>query len=152
MTARRRAAAGLVVIIAAVALSGCVGHARTTGAYRGKATHTADAATSALQTALLAVQTSAKGNLLDPYLETVLSQAEDDFSSVEQQFDSIQPPNTAEADRLRDRLDTLLTQGADTISQLRILSRRDDQAEMVQTAADIPAIVDKLNAFAEATS
>jgi hypothetical protein len=135
-----------------VILSGCVGNASTTAAYRGKANLSAQAATSALQTALLAVQTSAKGNLLHTVLEVTLSQAEDDFSSVQQQFDSIQPPNSAQADRLRNRLDDLLTRGASTLSDLRIAARRDEQALMVHTAKDIPPLVTKLDAVAQATS
>jgi hypothetical protein len=146
MNPPRRAIAVLVT------LAGCVGNARTTGAYRGKAHRSAQAAASALQTALLAVRTSAKGNLLDSYLETVLSQSEDDFSSVEQQFDSIQPPNTATADDLRDRLDTLLSKGSSTLADLRIAARRDQQAEMIRTSQVIPPLVVKLNAYAQATS
>jgi hypothetical protein len=150
MTAQRRIA--VCILAAAVTLTGCVGNARTTDAYRGKASHSAEEAASALQTALLSVQISAKGNLLDSYLEIVLSQAEDDFSSIEQQFDSIQPPNTKAADQLRSKLDDLFTEGSDSLSQLRILARRDDQAEMVKTAQDIPKLVDKFTTFQEATS
>ena len=139
-------------VLAAVALSGCVGNARTTDAYRGKASHSAEEAASALQTALLTVQISANGDMLDNYLETVLSQAEVDFGSIEQQFDSIQPPNTTAADQLRSKLDDLFTKGSDALSQLRILARRDDQAEMVKTARDIPALVTKFTAFQQATS
>jgi hypothetical protein len=142
----------LLAGVLAVSLSGCVGHARTTGAYRGKAHLSAEAAVSALQTAKLAVDSSAKGNIFDTYLETVLSQAEDDFSSVQQQFDSIQPPNTSQADRLRDRLDTLLTRGSSTLADLRIAARRDQQVEMIKTAADIPPLADNLDALAQATA
>jgi hypothetical protein len=148
----KRARLVAALLVAVVALAGCVGMARTTPAYRGKASHTAGAAVSALQTALLSVQLSAKGNMLGKYLQTVLSQAEDDFSSVQQTFDSIQPPNTAEADRLRSRLDDMLAKGSDTLSELRILSRRADVKGMVQTAEDIPPLVDKLTKFQEATA
>jgi chromosome segregation ATPase len=134
----------------ALALGGCVGHARTTPAYRGKASLTADAAISALQTAKLTVDISAKGNMLGRYGETVLSQAEDDFGSVQAQFDSIQPPNTKEADDLRSRLDDLLSQGSDMLSQLRILSRRAEEKEMEKTAESIPGLVDKLDKFSQA--
>jgi hypothetical protein len=33
--------------------------------------------------------------MLGPYLNVVLTQAESDFNSVQQTFDSIQPPDTA---------------------------------------------------------
>ena len=134
------------------ALTSCVGNAATTGAYSGKAHLSAEAAASALQTAKLAVDSSAKGNLFDSYLEIVLSQAEDDLGSVQQQFDSIQPPNTTEADRIRDRLDTLLTRAASILADIRITARRDQQAAMIKTAAGIPALADKFDTFAEATA
>jgi hypothetical protein len=153
VTVGRRAGAALLIGATLLFSSaGCVGNAATTPAYRGKAHLSAEAAVSALQTAKLAVDTSAKGNLLDTYLEIVLSQAEDDLGTVQQQFDSIEPPNSVEADRLRDRLDALLTRGTGVLADLRIAARRDEQAEMIKTAADIPALADKLDAFAEATT
>jgi hypothetical protein len=149
---RARQVVLVVMIGLSLVLSACVGNAATTDAYRGKAHLSAKAASSALETALLAVQTSAKGNLLDSYLEVTLSQAEDDFGSVQQQFDSIQPPNTAEADRIHTRLDTLLTKGASTLSDLRIAARRDQQDLMIKTSQDIPPLVEKFDAFTQATS
>jgi hypothetical protein len=132
-------------------LTGCVGPARTSEDYLGKARHSATAAAAALQTALLAVQLNGKGNMLATYLDTVISQAEDDFSSVQQQFDSIQPPHADESDQARDELDVILVKGSDTLSQLRILERRDESRLLVKTAADIPPLVTKLNKFAQAT-
>lgn len=153
MTRRGRGAALVLLIgMLLLTLTGCVGNARTTGAYRGKAHLSAEAAISSLETALLAVQTSAKGNLFGSVLEVTLSQAEDDFGSVQQQFDSIQPPNTSEADKLRSRLDDLLTRGASTLADLRIAARRDQQDLMVHTAQDVQPLVDKLDALAQATS
>lgn len=149
MTVGRRgtvAAVSLVVVLAA-----CVGPAPTSEDYLGKARHSAKAAVSALQTALLAVEANRKGNMLATYLDTVISQAEDDFSSVQQQFDSIQPPHADESDRARSTLDDMLVKGSDTLSQLRILERRDQSGQLVKTAADIPPLVQKLNEFAQAT-
>lgn len=153
MTRPRRRAAWLPVVAALVAsLTSCVGNAASTAAYRGKAHLSAQAAASALQTAKLAVDSSAKGNLFGGYLDVVLSQAEDDLGTVQQQFDSIQPPNTGEADRVRNRLDTLLTRAASVLADLRIAERRSEQPEMIKTAAGIPALADKFGTFAEATS
>jgi hypothetical protein len=150
---RRTGVTARVTLIALVlTCAGCVGTARTTPAYRGKASHTAAAAVSALQTAKLVVDIAAKGNMLGVTGETVLSEAESDFGSVQEQFDSIQPPNTKEADDLRTQLDNLLNKGSDALAQLRILSRRAEQTQMEKVAAQIPDLVDKLNKFAEATS
>jgi hypothetical protein len=135
------------LLVVAVLLSGCVGPARTTGRYVGKATRTANDAISALQTAALAVHTSERGRMLGPYLNVVLTDAESDFNSVQQTFDSIQPPDTREADAIRDRLDKILTDGSDVLGQLRILARRGDQAKVVAQARSIPELVDKLDRF-----
>jgi hypothetical protein len=145
---RPRSAAGLLL---ALVLTACVGPAQTSEDYLGKARHSAKAAASALQTALLAVQTNRKGNMLATYLDMVISQAEDDFSSVQQQFDSIQPPHADESDRARDALDAILVKGSDTLSQLRILERRDQSKQLIEIARDIPPLVEKLNRFAQAT-
>jgi hypothetical protein len=140
-----------LALVAAFA-TGCVGNAATTGAYRGKASHSAKAAVSALQTALLAVQLEKKGKMLGGYLDVVMSRAEDDFSSVQQQFDSIQPPNSDEADRIRDQLDKLFTSGTQILSQLRILERRDDKIALTKVATGIPGLVGKLNTLAQETA
>jgi hypothetical protein len=140
------------VFVGAVVVSGCVGPARTTDRYVGKATRTANDAISALQTAALAVHTSERGSMLGPYLNVVLTQAESDFNSVQQTFDSIQPPDTDEADAVRDSLDTVLTEGSDVLSRLRILARRGDQARMVASARSIPGLVDELDRFVSRVS
>jgi hypothetical protein len=145
--------ARLIATLAVVgAVSGCVGPATTSADYGEKAAHSADEAASALQTALFAARLSGDGKMLDNYLEVTLRRAEDDFGSIQQQFDSIQPPDTPTADGLRDRLDTLLTKGSSAVSELRISSRRDDQAAMLRAAASIPPIVQKLTKFAEAAT
>jgi hypothetical protein len=132
-----------------VGLSGCVGPARTTNTYEGKAVRSANDSLSALQTALLCVRTSEQGRLTQPYLETVLSKSEDSFSSVQTTFDSIQPPNTARADRLRDTLDQLLSDGSDGMAQLRILARRQDSARLGAEVHKLAATAAGLNRFAQ---
>lgn len=139
-----------VAAAAVLALSGCVGPAGTTQIYEGKAVRTANDSLSALQTALLTVQTSERGRLTQAYLETMLSKAEDTFSSIQHTFDSIQPPDTARADQLRDSLDKLLSDGADGLAQLRILARRQDSARLSADARALAATADGLDKFAQA--
>jgi hypothetical protein len=146
----RRLPAAIVTVVAALALSGCVGPAGTTQIYEGKAVRAANDSLSALQTALLTVQTSERGRLTQAYLETVLSKAEDAFSSVQNTFDSIQPPDTARADQLRDGLDKLLSDGADGLAQLRILARRQDAARLGTEAHTLATTADGLDKFAQA--
>jgi hypothetical protein len=132
-----------------LALSGCVGPARTTHTYESKAVRTANDSLSELQTALLSVDTSLRGRMMHAYLETVLSQSEDAFSSIQNTFDSIQPPDTAQADQLRDSLDTLLSDGSDGLAQLRILVRRHDNAQLAAEAKKLVATADGLDKFAQ---
>jgi hypothetical protein len=144
---RSRWVVASALVVAAVVLAGCVGPARTTSSYAGKATRTANDAVSALETAALAVRTSRAGRMLGAYLNVVLTDAEGDFLSVQQSFDSIQPPDTDRADQLRHDLDELLTEGADALGQLRIAGRRGDGVQLADTAQRIPDLVASLRAF-----
>jgi hypothetical protein len=144
---RLRAVTGALAVM--LALTGCVGPARTTSVYVGKAVRTAQDSLSQLQTALLSVQTSLRGRLMQPYLETVLSNSEDAFSSIQATFTSIQPPNSVEADQARDSLEGLLSEGADGITQLRILARRRDTGRLAAEADKLVATADGLDSFAQ---
>lgn len=136
---------GAVVLM--LALSGCVGSARTTASYEGKALRTAQDGLSVLHTALLSVQTSLSGRMMQAYLETVLSESEDAFSSIHATFDSIQPPNTDTSDQLRDSLDNLLADGADGMAQLRVLARRQDSSALAAEARKLVATTERLGKF-----
>jgi hypothetical protein len=127
----------------------CVGPASTTSKYLGKAGHTAAEALSHLETARLSVESSLRGRMLHPYLETTLSEAEDSFSSVQRTFDSIQPPESEQADKVRDKLDQVLTDGADGLAQLRIAVRRNDIRQLSATNASLEDVVKRLNSLSE---
>jgi len=143
----RRTAALLCLTLLAAA--GCVGPAPTTSVYRGKAGHTAEDALSQLETARLAVETAQRGNLLHASLEVMLTESEDGFSSIQATFDSIQPPDSTEADQLRDKLDKMLAAGSDGLAQLRIAARRGDSAELSATSAELGAVSKQLRAFSD---
>jgi hypothetical protein len=132
-----------------LALCGCVGPARTTHTYESKAVRTANDSLSQLQTALLSIETSLRGRMMQAYLDTVLSESGDAFSSIQNTFDSIQPPDTDRADQLRDRLDELLSDGADGLAQLRILARRQDTHELAAEARKLTATAAALDKFAQ---
>jgi hypothetical protein len=146
---RRRFASVVGAIVLVFALTGCVGPARTTATYQGKAVRTARDSLSELQTALLSVQTSQRGRMMQAYLETVLSEAEDAFSSIQATFDSIQPPNTVTADTLRQSLDVLLADGADGMAQLRIFARRQDTVRLAARARKLAATGRGLEQFVQ---
>jgi hypothetical protein len=143
----------VLIVASAVALvmllAGCVGPATTVSAYTGKALHAAQAAESEVQTVRLAVDQNLKGKLQQAYLETMLSDSEDAMSSVENSFDSIQPPDNAVADKLRDDLDKLLSDSSDTLSQLRIEARRQDADQMAQLLSSLKPLAAKLDDFSK---
>jgi hypothetical protein len=138
------AATGAVLV---VGLSGCVGPALSTGGYEAKAARTANDAASHVETALLAV--SATGRLTAAYLRTVLSDAETGFSSVQNTFASIQPPDSRAADQWRQALGDLLSTGSDGLAQLRIESRRGAWPELAATARSLRPVADQLERFGE---
>jgi hypothetical protein len=137
----------LTLLIASTVLAGCVGPAGTTSQYKGKARRTPHDAISSLQTARLAVETSERGSMLGFPLRAILQDAEKDFGSVQQTFDSIHPPDTDRADDIRDRLDTILNDGSSTLADLRIASRRNNQATLLADAAKLQPTIDDLNGF-----
>src|SRR3954451_21262855 len=97
----RCAVLAAAAVAVSVTASGCVGPATTVAAYRGKAVHAADAAQSAVQTAVFTAKGMLGDRILGAYGEVVLSTAEQDLSSVQQSFDSIQPPDDVASDKLR---------------------------------------------------
>jgi hypothetical protein len=130
-------------------LTGCVAPAPTTSAYESKAARTAEAGRSQVQTARMAAQSSLRGRLQQAYLETTVSQAEDAFGSVQSTFDSVQPPDDPAADRLRDNLDQLLTQGSDGLGQLRIAVRRRETDQVAAAERSLGAVAARLDRFAQ---
>ncbi|MDT4938142.1 MAG: hypothetical protein QOG80_1813 [Pseudonocardiales bacterium] len=139
---------GTTTVLAALVLSGCVGPARTSTTYEAKAVRAANDSLSALQTALLTVETAERGRLTQPYLEIMLSKAEDALSSIQNTFDTIQPPNAERADRLHGSLDKLLSDGSDGLAQLRILARRHERAKLAAEAKQLVATAHGLDQFA----
>jgi hypothetical protein len=145
MTHLRAGAWGLA---AALLLTGCVAPATTTSGYASKAGRTAQAAVSAVRTALLAEDAYLRGRLTGTYLETTLREAEGTVGSVRSTFDSMQPPETSGADGLRATLDPLLEQADSGLTDLRIAARRDDRAGLTSAAGDLARTADRLDGFA----
>jgi hypothetical protein len=140
----RRAAVGVLL---AACCAGCVAPAPGIGAYQGKAARAAGAALSQVETARTAVAASQQGRLPHAYLEVMLSTAEDDLGSVQQAFDSVQPPDDPRADRIRTDLDDLLGQAADGLGALRIAARRHDAGELASTAHALELVASGLSTF-----
>ena len=144
----------LLVLVAAfaAALAACVqpvGPARTFDSYERKASDTASTALSAVQTGRLGAQTAKHDDTFAPYLAVLVSEAEDEASSAQTTFDSVQPPND-ESDNLRDDLDPLLTRAVDALSQARIAARRADFDEVAEQEPKLAQSARELDRFIEA--
>ena len=140
---------GLLALL--VVAAGCahpVGPARTFGSYEGKATTTASAALSNVQTARLVAEAAAKGNVFGPYASSVVSDAEESLDGLSGTFGSIQPPD-GRADDLRDELDQLLSDALDHVTDVRIAARRGELATLDDTAAALAGDAEHLEAFVE---
>jgi hypothetical protein len=138
---------GVAVLI--VLLAGCTGPVRSFTVYESKAGRTAQAAVSAVQTALLATDAAAAGKAYGRYLSQVLTDAEEDATSAQGTFDGIQPPDDR-ADRLHGQLDDLLTKAVGGLADLRIAARRGRLAELPAIARPLQKLADQLDAFAKA--
>jgi len=141
------AATALGVLLAACVQP--VGPARTFDSYEHKAKDTAQTALSAVQTGRLGAQAAKRDDTFAPYLAVLVSEAEDEASSAQTTFDSVQPPND-KSDNLRDNLDPLLTRAVDALSQARIAARRADFDEVAKQEPKLAKSARELDRFVEA--
>jgi len=142
----RPAAAALV----ALGLAGCVSHpvgpARTFERYEDKAVTTAEAALSAVSTTMLAADVGTDGGAWGTFLSVVISEQEDEISTVQSTFASVQPPDTR-ADALRQQLDDILTPAVAHVTDVRITVRRGRLDELAGVAAPLSGDQTRLRAF-----
>jgi hypothetical protein len=134
------------VALGLLLVGACTGPVRSTSVYESKAGQTAETVSSAVQTALLAVE---GGKAFGRYLTQTLVEAEEDANAAQGTFDAIQPPDRR-ADELRDRLDELLGEATGTLAELRIAARRGRLADLPALAEPLPEVAEELDAFAEA--
>jgi hypothetical protein len=145
----RRGLPGMALGLALLLLAaGCTGPVRSEGVYASKATSTARAAASAVQTALLVVRQAAAGKLLGRTVAQTLAEAAGDAGDVQATFDAIQPPD-GRADLLRGQLDGLLAPAVSALAELRTAARRGDTAELPRLAAPLPKLAQALQRFQE---
>jgi hypothetical protein len=138
-------------VILALATAGCAGSARTATDYRLKARNSAKAALSAVDTSMLAARLVREGRSFSTYVSGVLDSAERDVTAVESTFASIQSPG-ASSDQLREVLDRVLNNAADTISSMRIASRRDQRDDLLAAADRLPDLSSQLQHYSELTA
>ena len=124
----------------------CVGPARSYGVYESRATESADAARSAVQTARAGIEDAAQGDAFAAYVSALLSDAEDTASTAEGHSASIQPPDAA-SDQLRSDLLPMLQNATNEIEQARIAARRDDVGALVSLDQPLASVNDALANF-----
>lgn len=122
--------------------------ARTYDAYSLKARGTAKSVLSAVETARLAARAGADGDAFGPYVSVVLSESETGAGHAQEIFLGIQPPD-GHADRLRDRLGSLLQRAQDELAGLRIDARRGELAGLDRRDGQLARLADELNHFIE---
>jgi hypothetical protein len=141
----RRRLVGLALLCALVA-GACVAPARTLKPYVADAVTTAEETRSAVQTALVASHSAARGNAFSNYLSTLFGDTEDTAAAVQSSFDSEQPPSRA-ADRLRNQLDSMLQDAGGVLVALRIHARRGEIARLARIAQPLNKVSKDLGHF-----
>jgi hypothetical protein len=146
----RRLAVCRLIALAVVLTAACtphpVGPARTYEDYERKARSTAEAALSAVETTRLAATTGGVGHGFGPYLSVLISEQEEGLNGVQGTFGSIQPPDRR-SDDLRRRLDRILVDALDHVTDVRIAVRRGDLEALPEVARPLQGDVDALDRF-----
>jgi hypothetical protein len=145
---RRRAAIGLA-LLCVVVVGSCVGPARTAQDYRLKASSTAGSVRGAVETARLGVLAAARGRITANYLSVLIGGAEDDASSAQSTFESIQSPGVS-SDGVRHQVLGTVGDAVSTLSHLRALVRRGDMGQLTRAARALPSMSQDLKRLQDA--
>lgn len=125
-------------------LAGCASPTHGTGDYRLQLANTAEALESSAQTVVMAAKLAVDRHAFGTYVADVISQAEDDASSVQQTFDSRQPTSQA-ADQLRQNADKTFEQVVSAITDARVAARAGDDKSLAQSAGQLRALMKDLH-------
>jgi len=102
-----------------------------------------------VETARLGVQSAAGGRAPANYLSVLLGEAEEDASSAQSTFESIQPPNHA-SDLISEKITRPVSDAVTVLSTLRVLVRRGDMAGLRAAAKPLPKLSAELDQLAKA--
>jgi hypothetical protein len=138
-------AGGLLFVLTA---SSCVGAAKSFDVYEAKATHSVQQALSALETVRAAMDQAAADRSFGPTLSSTMHDAEEDVSTAQGHFESIQPPD-ARSDALRSEAGDLLSRAADDVQRARISMRRGDLRALLGLRRELDRLSQTLNRFVE---
>ena len=126
----------------------CAGPTHGAGDYRLKLANTAEALESSAQTVILAADLLERGRAFQPYVANVISDAEDDASSVQQTFGSRQPPDHS-SDELRQDADTTIDDVISAITDARIAARANELSDLADAAQQLRDLVGDLQKLQE---
>ena len=133
----------MVPAIAAALLTSCVGPSRTDSDYHRKASNSAEAMRSAVESGRLVADLALKKRAFGTYLNVAATEAEQAADGVITSFDSVQPPS-ARSDDVREQFDTLFQAASSALGDLRIAIRRHLLDDVKKAAADLAAVSAKL--------
>src|SRR5829696_6147359 len=120
----RRGTAVVCLLLAASAAGACVTPATGRDSYLGKATNSVEAATSEVESAKLTVELLLNDRIIGTYANRSLSESETAVDSISAAFGAVQPPSGA--DKLRNRVERLLTRSEGAVAAARIAARRSE--------------------------
>ena len=121
-------------VLLATILAGCAEPASSYADYRNKAANSVKKMIGVVASGKLAAELDLQNKMLATLTDTVVTNAENDASSVQSSFDTRQPPD-ARSIRLKNVVDTPLQNATSQLTDLRIAVRRADQQAM-QSALD----------------
>ncbi len=132
------------VLCAALTCAGCASSSRTDDDYRHKVANTAETLAGVLGTVEITLRVVHRTPAA--YLSVTVAEADDDAVATAGNFDAIQPPSAA-ADKLRSRLDDVMSRTTSMLDDLRIAARRNRGGELVTLAKPLHGLqleLDKL--------
>jgi hypothetical protein len=138
----------LVTLLLTTATAACAGPTHSRGDYELKLANTAEALESSAQTVVMAAGLIQDGRAFQPYTADVISQAEDDATSVQQTFGSRQPPDDA-SDQLRHRAEKTIDDVVSAITDARVAIRASDLVDLEAAAQQIQDLLPALQDLEE---
>lgn len=138
----------LPAVLAATFLAGCLAPALDSSDYEFKASRTAEEVASALQTALLAVDSADRHKVPLPPIEVAVRDAEGQIDASVGSLKIVKPPNEAMRSLRKETLD-LIEQAEDAVSEARIALQQLDLAAAVEALTDARELAEELKSFAK---
>lgn len=141
----RTALVGVVITCLAAA---CVGPAKNFDVYEAKAANSAENALGAVETTRFTIDLALANRAFGPYQSVTIEDAEEDVSTAQGHFDSIQPPDSR-SDGLRALTGDLLSRAGDAVEDARIAMRRGDVPRLRQLKDELAHVSGDLEQFIE---